>query len=412
MKGLLLFFNTSKIQFESKSQLLGSMPFLINSCFSIRQRYNLKANHNLSWRVKWGETVVFQYVKDTIWKQITTCWPKLLKNLELFFNTSKIQFESKSQLSPLPIWWIPVVFQYVKDTIWKQITTPHSLYFQFGVLFFNTSKIQFESKSQRSQNRTENVLCCFSIRQRYNLKANHNRSWIRGLTLFVVFQYVKDTIWKQITTLWVGKPWRARVVFQYVKDTIWKQITTVSASKSPLKCCFSIRQRYNLKANHNNRHALAKLDSVVFQYVKDTIWKQITTLAKSRKKSKVLFFNTSKIQFESKSQLSMQLRENGKCCFSIRQRYNLKANHNYKPIIKFWAYVVFQYVKDTIWKQITTCSSGAYSTTTLFFNTSKIQFESKSQLCWPKEASLLLLFFNTSKIQFESKSQPYFVSSM
>src|SRR6218665_1632987 len=68
------------------------------------------------------------------------------------------------------------------------------------------------------------------------------------------------------------------------------------------KCCFSIRQRYNLKANHN--------------------------LKGSMPASNVLFFNTSKIQFESKSQLKNLMQMYSYSCFSIRQRYNLKANHN------------------------------------------------------------------------------------
>ena len=145
----LLFFNTSKIQFESKSQLLLLSVAIVNGCFSIRQRYNLKANHNHFHDLLISTIVVFQYVKDTIWKQITTCIGKAPYICMLFFNTSKIQFESKSQ--------------------------------------------QIECVGIR-------VSCCFSIRQRYNLKANHNHISLFCFILVVVFQYVKDTIWKQITT--------------------------------------------------------------------------------------------------------------------------------------------------------------------------------------------------------------------
>src|SRR6218665_2406443 len=113
----MLFFNTSKIQFESKSQhtLEEAKEWLC--CFSIRQRYNLKANHNCGHR-----------------------------------NT------------------------------------------YFSLLFFNTSKIQFESKSQHLIRNNKSFNCCFSIRQRYNLKANHNRILFVRQVVVVVFQYVKDTI--------------------------------------------------------------------------------------------------------------------------------------------------------------------------------------------------------------------------
>src|SRR6218665_500205 len=125
------------------------------------------------------------------------------------------------------------------------------------MLFFNTSKIQFESKSQQKLNSGANLICCFSIRQRYNLKANHNP---------------------------LG----------------WEALTCPR--------CFSIRQRYNLKANHNSKRVKVPV--------------------------KMLFFNTSKIQFESKSQQPPCFGEIRLCCFSIRQRYNLKANHNFGEVKK------------------------------------------------------------------------------
>ena len=146
-----------------------------------------------------------------------------------------------------------------------------------------------------------------------------------------------------------------------------------------LSSCFSIRQRYNLKANHNSGKIFWLEWKVVFQYVKDTIWKQITTIRPLLLSAAWLFFNTSKIQFESKSQLERDFKIKVVSCFSIRQRYNLKANHNRNAMRNRIHIVVFQYVKDTIWKQITTYGLRHYARLWLFFNTSKIQFESKSQ---------------------------------
>ena len=170
-----------------------------------------------------------------------------------------------------------VVFQYVKDTIWKQITTNKSALIQVIQLFFNTSKIQFESKSQPN---------------------------------------------------FGGRPLRLMLFFNTSKIQFESKSQLDGASKHTMKRCFSIRQRYNLKANHNCRGRVLHCHQVVFQYVKDTIWKQITTVLPAVCFVHRLFFNTSKIQFESKSQL-------------ISKRY-------------FYNIVVFQYVKDTIWKQITT----------------------------------------------------------
>ena len=143
---------------------------------------------------------------------------------------------------------------------------------------------------------------CLSIRQRYNLKAIHNPNTAIDTAIIVVYQYVKDTIWKQFTT----------------NLSLCQQI----------KSCLSIRQRYNLKAIHN--HYLFQLCKyrVVYQYVKDTIWKQFTTHFLYVVLLLLLFINTSKIQFESNSQLSRCNNKIRRRCLSIRQRYNLKAIHN------------------------------------------------------------------------------------
>ena len=71
-------------------------PFKINDIrtgmlCSIRQRYNLKANHNIHF-----------------WLYI---------HYMVVFNTSKIQFESKSQLDKLNRLLYDSCVQYVKDTI-------------------------------------------------------------------------------------------------------------------------------------------------------------------------------------------------------------------------------------------------------------------------------------------------------
>ena len=195
-----------------------------------------------------------------------------------------------------------VVFQYVKDTIWKQITTPPLLLCTESLLFFNTSKIQFESKSQRSHTWPGERPSCFSIRQRYNLKANHNKIHIANNGKRVVFQYVKDTIWKQITTDSTVAMKVPTLFFNTSKIQFESKSQQNHYTQKLFQSCFSIRQRYNLKANHNFPAPGSTINFVVFQYVKDTIWKQITTF---------VLLLISLIG-----------------CFSIRQRYNLKANHN------------------------------------------------------------------------------------
>ena len=144
-------------------------------------------------------------------------------------------------------------------------------------MFISVSKIQFESKSQQMNFAFISDRRCLSVCQRYNLKANHNDFDLTKMVCRGVYQCVKDTIWKQITTEWVV--------------TLLGEVVFISVSKiqfesksQPFHCsiksayrCLSVCQRYNLKANHNIMNHARKCSIGVYQCVKDTIWKQITT---------------------------------------------------------------------------------------------------------------------------------------
>ena len=197
----MLWFPMSKIQSESNSQRRFCTWPTRQRCGFLCQRYNLKAIHNCLLRLLKIATAVVSYVKDTIWKQFTTfsvspCWWGLL-----WFPMSKIQSESNSQ----PWSWEAdkrqAVVSYVKDTIWKQFTTRASNCFWYDSLWFPMSKIQSESNSQPVvRGRFRRIRCGF-LCQRYNLKAIHNQPVILTWWETAVVSYVKDTIWKQFTTL-------------------------------------------------------------------------------------------------------------------------------------------------------------------------------------------------------------------
>ena len=169
-----MFINTSKILFESKSQLHRWHKLSLGWCLSIRQRYFLKANHNAGMGGFERCNDVYQYVKDTFWKQITTKLHREKLNDKMFINTSKILFESKSQhqllLSLLLLRCLSIRQRYfLKANHNDCVMTTSDL-----LMFINTSKILFESKSQRSAASVFTKPGCLSIRQRYFLKANHN----------------------------------------------------------------------------------------------------------------------------------------------------------------------------------------------------------------------------------------------
>ena len=87
----------SKIQIESKSQLLLREAFNSNRWISVCQRYKLKANHNPEYLGALSLEGEYQYVKDTNWKQITTNYTMAKITVSVNISMSKIQIESKSQ---------------------------------------------------------------------------------------------------------------------------------------------------------------------------------------------------------------------------------------------------------------------------------------------------------------------------
>ena len=166
-------------------------------------------------------------------------------------SSSKIQFESNSQLVDIGSIVLIGCYQFLKDTIWKQFTTQHPLYCYVGRVL--------------------------PVPQRYNLKAIHN--WrvevvfhSYGVTSSSKIQFESNS---QPNALCNSEPQRC---YQFLKDTIWKQFTTPSWTQPPGAWVLPVPQRYNLKAIHN-------LSSCV-------------TLSISGVTS------SSKIQFESNSQLS------------------------------------------------------------------------------------------------------------
>ena len=146
-----------------------------------------------------------------------------------------------------------------------------------------------------------------------------------------------------------------RIVYwkRYVKDTFWKQFTTIFEKLMQMPVLKTICQRYILKAIHNHAPVLSIALLDWKRYVKDTFWKQFTTMV-------VLMFTPSTLK-------------------TICQRYILKAIHNklvednkkfiiendmskihfesnsqhYHQALRndgYWK----RYVKDTFWKQFTT----------------------------------------------------------
>ena len=189
---------------------------------------------------------------------------------------SKIQSESNSQRQSehYPNWYC--CDRYVKDTIWKQFTTQGYITVQMNWLW--------------------------SVCQRYNLKAIHNGQATKVRSVTVVIGMSKIQSESNSQHGYSINNYNS-CCDRYVKDTIWKQFTTALGDVLHYTRLWSVCQRYNLKAIHNPLALRTRSTLVVIgmskiqsesnsqqhvatfftiqgcdRYVKDTIWKQFTTL--------------------------------------------------------------------------------------------------------------------------------------
>jgi len=264
---------------------------------------------------------------------------------------SKIQSESNSQLFLTACFKSLSCGSDVKDTIWKQFTTGHRLRY-FGISCGSDVKDTIWKQFTTVSDFPHFVAKLWFRCQRYNLKAIHNTGFLclRFLRVVVPMSKIQSESNSQLiavnTALQSG-------CGSDVKDTIWKQFTTVPPPTLNLPALWFRCQRYNLKAIHNfgipwgqgicvvvpmskiqseSNSQLSACSLILLSCcgsnVKDTIWKQFTTRVYILQKLEHVVVPMSKIQSESNSQPTVS---------GVAIYAGCGSN-----------------VKDTIWKQFTT----------------------------------------------------------
>ena len=221
---------------------------------------------------------VSHYVKDTFWKQITTMYPLNSSFITLCLTMSKIHSESKSQQLAIKPWMVDYCVSLCQRYILKANHNRVLPYCEWCKLCLTMSKIHSESKSQQAAQTATISTYCVSLCQRYILKANHNYFTNTNWKYGTVSHYVKDTFWKQITTGYDDK--LVCVALCLTMSKIHSESKSQQKMNHLIYCehCVSLCQRYILKANHNSISAAIPARETVSHYVKDTFWKQITTV--------------------------------------------------------------------------------------------------------------------------------------
>ena len=312
------------------------------------------------------------------------------------------------------------------------------------------------------------------------MKANHNCLLVKQCNYFAVLPITKIQFWKQITTQ-AAILRRTRRCITNHKDTIlkanhnsagsskqkplavlpitkiqfWKQITTQLARGANYKRCITNHKDTILKANHNCKLLHLLFRKAVLPITKIQFWKQITTQAAilrrtrrcitnhkdtilkanhnsagSSKQKPLAVLPITKIQFWKQITTQLARGANYKRCITNHKDTILKANHNCKLLHLLFRKAVLPITKIQFWKQITTTARLSTTTTTLYYQSQRYNFESKSQLtvahyfveicCITNHkdtilkanhnlaavlATIMLLYYQSQRYNFESKSQ-------
>ena len=188
----------SKIRIESESQQGSCDEMVILSCLSWCQRYELKANHNHIGRAVIPQLLFIVMSKIRIESESQLIMLQMYKNTCCLSWCQRYELKANHNISFRNRLEMNVVYRDVKDTNWKRITTKKVNDFSLLLLFIVMSKIRIESESQHLQTSFCWNVSCLSWCQRYELKANHNMLFSSEFLLLVVCRDVKDTNWKRI----------------------------------------------------------------------------------------------------------------------------------------------------------------------------------------------------------------------
>ena len=195
------------------------------------------------------------------------------------------------------------------------------------------------------------LLLVSPIPQRYNLKAIHNPKR-RIILNFVGVTNTSKIQSESNSQLGEDEAQTISRCHQYLKDTIWKQFTTIFSSEFVMTAVSPIPQRYNLKAIHNTGKVIgtfAEVSPIPQRYNLKAIHNELNSV----NLSDFGVTNTSKIQSESNSQLP------GLFTNTISGCHQYLKDTIWKQFTTTFILTVFmirchQYLKDTIWKQFTT----------------------------------------------------------
>ena len=264
---------------------------------------NLKAIHNMFWKVTKFQVDVLCHAKIQIWKQFTTwIWFRWLCR-GMCCAMQRYKFESNSQHC-------------------------EECYSQRRKMCCAMQRYKFESNSQPAFLRAGAAIWCVVPCKDTNLKAIHNWKASRYSQPSDVLCHAKIQIWKQFTTTstpWSRHHWMCCAMQRYK----FESNSQLANWQPPYpRWCVVPCKDTNLKAIHNTCTSWLPGSLDVLCHAKIQIWKQFTTRWKGKPRSSTMCCAMQRYKFESNSQPTNRSHILCQGCVVPCKDTNLKAIHN------------------------------------------------------------------------------------
>ena len=194
------------------------------------------------------------------------------------------------------------VLPITKIQFWKQITTRTSRLPHLAMLYYQSQRYNFESKSQPRLCCAQENRRCITNHKDTILKANHNRGVTRVANGMAVLPITKIQFWKQITTLRLDIVPARELYYQSQRYNFESKSQLGTRSWILTLGCITNHKDTILKANHNTLTTNQRNEQAVLPITKIQFWKQITTAIVMGCATSRLYYQSQRYNFESKSQ--------------------------------------------------------------------------------------------------------------
>ena len=265
-----------RYKFESNSQRRNGRYRDFLRCCQYFKDTNLRAIHNTPPLYVPAFLGVVSISKIQIWEQFTTRREQAMSVIEVLSVFQRYKFESNSQHKLSCLHRLPRCCQYFKDTNLRAIHNGRTKQLSLQLVLSVFQRYKFESNSQRGNIEHRNGVGVVSI-SKIQIWEQFTTEVARQLDECGCCQYFKDTNLRAIHNKHFLRCFIQLGVVSISKIQIWEQFTTKSHPHIIEGVVLSVFQRYKFESNSQRIKDKSVKKMGVVSISKIQIWEQFTT---------------------------------------------------------------------------------------------------------------------------------------